>query len=265
MVVALLRLNELRDAGSVRAWLHTVLRNECLMRMRGRRDVPSEREDWFGVVPGPEDAIEEQAMRDWVWQALGELNPDERLTIMLRHFSRCTSYEAIARIAAVPVGTVRSRLNRARTRLADRLIATTVAGTSACHAALEMAQRERWERFYQVLQERPGPQTYRDVYASDVEVRDTTGHWSGIAEWSAHERTAIAVGVRARIVALLASPDITIVEIDFDNPDHWPDHCPRHATFVHRFSQGRSRHLTIHYPLSANSQNWSARSEPSVT
>ena len=39
-VVALLRLGGLRQAGAARAWLHTVLRNVCLMRIRQRREVP---------------------------------------------------------------------------------------------------------------------------------------------------------------------------------------------------------------------------------
>jgi RNA polymerase sigma factor (sigma-70 family) len=37
-VVALVRLAELRHPGAARAWLHTVLRNVCLMRIRQRRD-----------------------------------------------------------------------------------------------------------------------------------------------------------------------------------------------------------------------------------
>lgn len=260
MVIALLRLNDLRDIGSVRSWLHTVLRNECFMRFRRRREVPFEGLDWLGAVPGPEEAIEAHAMCEWVWQAIDGLSSDERLAVMLRYFSRCASYEAIAQISDVPVGTVRSRLNRARTRLADRLMAAA-AETSASHAALESAQREQWESFYHVLHERPVPQTYRDMYTMDVDVRDTNGHWCGIDEWSAHEAVAITRGVRARIVGLLASPGITVLEIDFANPDQWPDHCPKQATFVHQFSLGRSRRLSIRYPVSNNSQTEDAGSQ----
>ena len=62
------------------------------------------------------------------------------------------------------------------------------------------------------------------------------------------ERGAISVGVRARIAGVLASHDLTVLEIDFSNPDEWPDHCPPHATFVHRLSDRRSHQLRIHYP-----------------
>lgn len=246
-VIALLRLGDLRDPGAAGAWLRTVLRNACLARIRQRRETPSDGVDVPDAAPGPEEAFEEHALRDWVWRALDALSPEERLTLMLRHFSRCTSYEAISLVTATPVGTVRSRLNRARTRLAGALSATT-AGTPLSQEAVEAAQRERWEDFYRDLHERPSPATYQDLFAPDVDVRDPAGHWCGIREWSAEERGAISVGVRARIVGVLASHDITVLEIDFSNPAEWPDHCPPHATFVHRLSDRRSRQLRIHYP-----------------
>ncbi|HYZ80194.1 MAG TPA: sigma factor-like helix-turn-helix DNA-binding protein, partial [Solirubrobacteraceae bacterium] len=46
---------------------------------------------------------------------------------MLRHFSSASSYEAIAELCDVPVGTVRSRLSAARARLAEELLATAAA------------------------------------------------------------------------------------------------------------------------------------------
>jgi len=247
-VIALLRLGDLRDPGAAGAWLRTVLRNVCLARIRQHRETPS---DGVGVVfdpaPGPEHAFEQHALRDWVWRAMDELSPDERLTLMLRHFSRCASYEAIALITATPVGTVRSRLHRARTRLVRALSATT-AGTPLDQVSAEAPRRAQWEGFYRDLHERPVPATYLDLFAPDVDVRDPAGHWSGIQAWSAEERDAIDVGVRARIVGVLASRDVTVLEIDFSNPPEWPDHCPPHATFVHRLSDRRSSQLRIHYP-----------------
>jgi hypothetical protein len=70
---------------------------------------------------------------------------------------------------------------------------------------------------------------------------------AGIADWSAHEREAIGLGVRAPIVGLVAGRDVTILEIDFVNPDTAPDHCPPRSTFVHHLAAGRSRRLDIHY------------------
>jgi hypothetical protein len=55
------------------------------------------------------------------------------------------------------------------------------------------------------------------------------------------------LGVRAQIVGIWASSDLTILEIDFTNPDRAPGHCPPRSTFVHYLGGGRSRRLDIHY------------------
>ena len=136
--------------------------------------------------PGPEETFEQHAMREWVWQALDGLNAEERITVMLRHFSRCSSYQAIAAVTGVPVGTVRSRLNRARARLADALMATAPRHATS-QAVLEAAQRTQWEDSTAACttaapDDLPGP------VLSDVDVRDPAGRWRGIEEWSAEER-----------------------------------------------------------------------------
>src|SRR5215472_15642370 len=166
--------------------------------------------------------------------------------------TRCTSYDAIARVTSVPVGTVRSRLSRARRKLADALMASA-AGTPMSHAGIEAAQRKQWEEFYRLVHEQPVARTYQELFAPDVDVRDPAGRWHGIKAWSAEEREAITLGVRAALVGVLASRNITVLEIDFSNPATWPVHCPPHATFVHRLSDGRSRQLRIHYPAPTRS------------
>jgi RNA polymerase sigma-70 factor (ECF subfamily) len=247
-VVALLRLAELREVAAARAWLHAVLRNVCLMRLRRRREVPVGDVELPGTVPGPEAALEQHVMGEWLWQALEALSPDERATLLLRHFTRCTGYQEIARLTAVPVGTVRSRLNRARARLADALTAS-VTGTAMSHAELVDTRSRTWQEFYRTVHDRPEPRTYRELFAPEVEVGDSAGQWHGIGEWSAEERAAISLGVRATVVNVLAGTDITVVEIDFANPAEWPDHCPPQATFVHRLSGERSQQVRIHYPV----------------
>lgn len=247
-LTALLRLGELRDAAAASAWLHAVLRNACLMRVRRRRELPFDRVEPAGELPDPQEMLEANSMREWVWQALEALPLDELIAVMLRYFTRCVSYEAIARATGVPVGTVRSRLKRARTRLADAL-RHTITDRALSHTDLEANERDRWEAFYRVLQEHPVPRTYRDLFVPAVDVGDRNGRWIGIDTWSAHEREAIALGVRAQIVGLLAAADVTVLEIDFTNPFAAPDHCPPQATFVHRLDRGRSRHLRIHYPV----------------
>jgi hypothetical protein len=119
---------------------------------------------------------------------------------------------------------------------------------AAAMAVQAFVLRQQWEEFYRVLHERPVPRTYSELFAPGVDVRDPAGRWRGVRAWSAEEREAITAGLWAKIVDVLASSDITIVEIDFCNPAEWPGHCPPQATFIHRLSDGRSRQLRIHYP-----------------
>jgi RNA polymerase sigma factor (sigma-70 family) len=246
-VVALVKLGSLRDPNAVGGWLHRVLRNTCLMRLRRRgRETPSDEIALPALVPTPDDAIEQLVLRDWVWGAIDTLTPDDRVTVMLRFFSRCQSYGAIASVTGVPVGTVRSRIHRVRSLLSNALT-HMAAGSALSHVDLERAQRAEWEGFYAELHEAPVPHTYRDTYAPDVEVTDRARRWRGVEDWSAHEREAIEIGVRANIVGLVASRDFTVLDIDFTNPAWADDHCPPRSTFVHHLSAGRSRRLEIHY------------------
>ena len=57
----------------------------------------------------------------WVRQALAELDPDDREVLMLREYDQF-SYVEIATLMGVAVGTVRSRLFRARMALRDKLV-----------------------------------------------------------------------------------------------------------------------------------------------
>jgi RNA polymerase sigma-70 factor (ECF subfamily) len=80
-------------------------------RRKARRahDQPDETFDPPGPSSDPADVI-------WVRQALAALEPGEREVLMLREYE-ALSYDEIAALLDVPVGTVRSRLFRAREAL----------------------------------------------------------------------------------------------------------------------------------------------------
>ena len=124
MVVALRRIGEVRDPAAVGAWLRAIVRNNSRMTVRGPRAVPVAEPEWFARpadTPTPEEALDRGAMRDWVWHAIGQLSEPDRLVTLLRYFSDASSYEQIAAVCGVPVGTVRSRLSHARRALAGGL------------------------------------------------------------------------------------------------------------------------------------------------
>lgn len=122
-LIALRRIGDVRQAEAVGAWLRMIVRNVCRARLRSADSTTPFPE--LGVAAGPEEIIDRHAMRDWLWRAIDELSPVLRMTVTLRYFSpRTPSYEQIAALYGVPVGTVRSRLSEARSKLAGAMAAT---------------------------------------------------------------------------------------------------------------------------------------------
>jgi RNA polymerase sigma-70 factor, ECF subfamily len=105
-----------------RPWLLTIVRNTCFTWLeRNRASVPSEAldEDVHAVdrvASNPEAIVLARAQSELVHQALEQLSPEFREAIVLRELEGM-SYKEIADVAGIPVGTVMSRLARARSRL----------------------------------------------------------------------------------------------------------------------------------------------------
>ena len=71
-------------------------------------------------MPGPEWLSEQRERSEIIKRAVAALPETARLMIALYHFQHL-SYEEIAEIMSLPIGTVKSRLNRARLALATKL------------------------------------------------------------------------------------------------------------------------------------------------
>jgi RNA polymerase sigma-70 factor (ECF subfamily) len=117
------RLAQLREASRAAGWLMAIVRN-CFLKDK-RRTRPSE--PLLDEPLGPDD----EEFPDWVdpeqlQLALGQL-PDEARAILLMFFFEDCSYKEIAESLNVPIGTVMSRLSRAKTRLRQLLTDTTQA------------------------------------------------------------------------------------------------------------------------------------------
>lgn len=106
--------------GDGRAWLLTIVRNTCytwLQRNRAHEPPTPFDEGLHGVEDvNPETILLEVADRRALEQALEELPVEFREVIILRELEDL-SYKEIANVVDVPVGTVMSRLARARRRL----------------------------------------------------------------------------------------------------------------------------------------------------
>lgn len=123
-------LNSFRG-GNFKAWLLRIATNACYDELRRHKRRPqssldelTEEDESFSFLRSPEEGPEAQAVRLEMMRAiegcLAALPDDQRITAVLRDIEGY-DYGEIAEITASSLGTVKSRLSRARTKLRDCL------------------------------------------------------------------------------------------------------------------------------------------------
>ncbi|NKV32943.1 sigma-70 family RNA polymerase sigma factor [Rhodococcus hoagii] len=115
-------LHKFRGEAKVSTWLYRIAANASLAVVRKRKETVAD----FDVIeledPAPLTA-DRVADVDAVRRALSELPEDFRVAIVLREFAEM-SYADIAEHQGIPVATVKTRINRARTQLTALLAPT---------------------------------------------------------------------------------------------------------------------------------------------
>jgi RNA polymerase sigma-70 factor (ECF subfamily) len=126
-VQAFVKLDTFQQTSAFYTWLYRIAFNVAASHFRKKRPVAStdQRREAVGLEPidgddGPSKQLEREEQVRQVRQAITSLAEEYRVVVVLREIDGC-SYEAIAEVLDVPVGTVRSRLHRARLQLRDLL------------------------------------------------------------------------------------------------------------------------------------------------
>ena len=116
---------------SLGTWLYRIATNLCIdhQRRRARRvltvsysthdDEDGEATEWDfpdQQTPNPLEAALNRELEAVVEEAIGKLSPKLK-TVLLLYDVEELSYEEIARVLGIPIGTVKSRLNHARTQI----------------------------------------------------------------------------------------------------------------------------------------------------
>ena len=103
-------------------WLYRIARNLCLNKIQHKEYGNSGLPDW--ELRGPAKTPEEITMRnhdeEHLYHSIRRLSNPYREIIQLKHFQEC-SYQEIADILDIPIGTVMSRLYNARKKLREIL------------------------------------------------------------------------------------------------------------------------------------------------
>lgn len=128
-------ISRFRGEASFKTWIYHIVANVCRDELRKRKkqavvslDAPivtddgyitREQEDWSLA---PERVYESIELQETIQQLLNQLIPEYRQVLVLREIQGFT-YEEIANILECSLGTVKSRINRARKALRDLIAA----------------------------------------------------------------------------------------------------------------------------------------------
>ncbi|MGH3473174.1 MAG: RNA polymerase sigma factor SigM [Nocardioidaceae bacterium] len=127
LISAFRRAESFRGDAAVTTWLHRIVVNACLDRMRKRQARPTtplphdeDRSVLLEADAGSDDAAVSTERRADVMRALAQLPPDQRAAIVLVDMEGY-SVEQAADLLSCPPGTIKSRCSRGRSKLAPLL------------------------------------------------------------------------------------------------------------------------------------------------
>jgi RNA polymerase sigma-70 factor (ECF subfamily) len=126
---AQVNLGQLRDPGRAKSWLFCILRNVYLQKARAERKRHCVPLGDLNELPEPSPAPLLPVEPEQLQQALNELPEGFRTPLILYYF-KDFGYREIAQQMDLPLGTVMSRLARAKAHLRARLAGPAVAGVA---------------------------------------------------------------------------------------------------------------------------------------
>lgn len=118
--------NSFNGKSLFKTWIYGIARNVCRRHRRAQKyklaifsaGTPIDRMPANSEGPYEQSHLAETSKR--LGKAVNSLSPDQRATVLLRVWEDL-SYQEIAKVLHVPIGTVRSRLHHARVQLAQKL------------------------------------------------------------------------------------------------------------------------------------------------
>ncbi len=126
-------IKNFKGESSFSTWLYRITTNVCLDELRKRKnknvvsideDIPFDDGEVTRQIvddgPTPDIIAEKKEVREIVNEAIGQLSEEHKTVIILRELQGL-SYEEISKIINCPRGTVKSRINRARSALKNIL------------------------------------------------------------------------------------------------------------------------------------------------
>lgn len=248
-LIAFLKLKQLKDAAAFEGWIKKILIHKCYRHVRQKSlcsldKLPLATDYWWeDELNRKMDSLSNQSR---LYKAMAMLPEALRSTVLLRYFTDFQSYEAIASILAIPIGTVRSRLNQAKSKL--------LAYWQQCQdASLKFFEESKaWNDFYYTTlsgMHRQDDCKNRFIHhlQKDVQIlllgKPNVGN--SIVEGIIVEDREY--GSWLKPVQVVSSGNISIIEIRHFNSPEFPDHCPYSSVQVLYRNKDKVTRMHLHY------------------
>jgi RNA polymerase sigma-70 factor (ECF subfamily) len=250
-LIALTRLGSVREPDAVSRWLAATVRNlsrQCLARRTRITPMGQVADSLLAPAADPCASLDARATTDWVWHAVNGLSEPLRHAVVLRYFTRASSYDAIAGVLGVPVGTVRSRLSQSR-RLLKKALCELAMTAHPGHAHLVAERTALFAGIYSQYNEGGRCSLFRSALTAEAELRQVGTRViergrDRIGDWLEGD---IELGVRFQLHDVIAGESVTVVEGAFLNPPDFPDHCPAVTTHVYLHDGAGIAQVRLHY------------------
>jgi RNA polymerase sigma factor (sigma-70 family) len=250
-MVAYLKLPQLKDTTAFSSWIRKILFHTYYSSFRKKRlnsyvtSLPVEPDSWW------EDEINKKfeavSTKSKLYTLLANLPDTLRTVLLLRYFSNFQSYEEIAAILSVPVGTVRSRLNHAKSKLFE------LWNEHKTDNIKIFKESEEWNHFYySTCSGIHEHDDCKDRFMQHLQKNIKIIFPGGKSNFGSHLFEAKIFDDREfgswlMPTNVVSCGDTSVIEVrHFNSPEH-PDHCPHSSILVlHRDKQKADRmHLHI--------------------
>jgi len=129
------KFHQLRDNRKFKSWMFTILRNHFLKLQRKKAPIQADEfENGIDYLTQLESdssrqdaaSVYERKIEAETVQSILDKLPEKYKTVLMLHYMEDSSYQEIADMLAVPIGTVMSRLSRAKQNMKKALLRSTI-------------------------------------------------------------------------------------------------------------------------------------------
>lgn len=235
-IAAFTHLNSLNNVHSFYPWMKKILVNNCYQLLHRERydELKYQHMKSDSLLHNHiNDHFESLSNRQLVYDSLRFLSEELRTCVMLRYFSAFKSYEEIAILLDIPVGTVRSRLAAAR----EKLSVLFSKRADASDAALKESQQwsgfyfNQWNNLHKDLKTR---NEFFNHLLPSLNIRFTSGKTGVGRKIIEHEiNDDLNYGSTVSVIDVTTSGNVTVIEANNINTPEYADRCAPSMAMVY--------------------------------